>query len=206
MKLEDLRRAVLAGAEDVIGRETELCKLDSFVGDGDHGVTVRKGYQRVKGAVEGGEFKTPAELMRAAGMELADTAGGAIGPILASMFIGFGTAIEAKKDLGVQDLAESFAGGLNGVQYLGEAKPGDCTMVDTLYPFVESLKNAETDDVPAALEAAAEKAFEGSESTKDMIPKLGRARNLGERAIGYVDAGSRSMYYFLKAFADSAAV
>ena len=79
-------------------------------------------------------------------------------------------------------------------------------MVDTLLPFVESLRNAGTEDVKAALEAAAEKGFEGSESTRDMIPKLGRAKNLAERAIGYLDAGSRSMYYFLKGFADSSVV
>ena len=203
MKYEDMTRAVLAAADDIIARETELCALDSFVGDGDHGVTVRKGYQRVKKGIEQDQSENMSALMISAGMELADTTGGAIGPILASMFLGFGTAITGKEELGVRDLAEMFEKGLLSVQDLGGAKPGDCTMVDAFYPFVEVLKNAETEDVKEALEAAAEKAYEGSEATRDMIPKLGRARNLGERAIGYVDAGSRSMYYFLKAFADN---
>ena len=174
------------------------------VGDGDHGVTVRKGYQKVKSSIEEDDPKTMSALMMSAGMGLADTAGGAIGPILASMFLGFSAAINGKDELGVKDLAEMFDGGLQRVQELGGAQPGDCTMVDTLYPFVQSLKNATTDDVKEALEEAAQKGFEGSESTKDMIPKLGRARNLAERAIGYIDAGSRSMYYFLKGFADNA--
>ena len=204
MVLEDLKRAVFAGADMIIERETELCSLDAFVGDGDHGVTVRKGYQKVKSSIEEDDPKTMGDLMMSAGMGLADTAGGAIGPILASMFLGFASAITGKDELGVKDLADMFAAGLKRVQDLGGAQPGDCTMVDTLYPFVESLKNATTDDVKEALEAAAEKGFEGSEATKDMIPKLGRARNLAERAIGYIDAGSRSMYYYLKGFADNA--
>jgi len=203
MVLEDLKRAVFAGADNIIDRETELCQLDAFVGDGDHGVTVRKGYQKVKAAIEEDNPTTLNGVMMSAGMGLADTAGGAIGPILASMFLGFAASLTGKTELGVKDLADMFESGLKRVQELGGAQPGDCTMVDTLYPFVQSLKNATTDDVKEALEAAAQAGFEGSEATKDMIPKLGRARNLAERAIGYIDAGSRSMYYFLKGFADN---
>ena len=206
MKLEDLKRAVFAGADNVISRELELCELDSVVGDGDHGITVRKGYQKVERSIEEQNPDTMSGLMLSAGLGLADTAGGAIGPILATMFLGFSDSLKGKEELGVSDLADMFAAGLDRIQDLGGAKAGDCTMVDTLLPFVESLRNAGTEDVKAALEAAAEKGFEGSESTRDMIPKLGRAKNLAERAIGYLDAGSRSMYYFLKGFADSSVV
>ncbi len=206
MKLEDLKRAVFAGADNVIARELELCELDSVVGDGDHGITVRKGYQKVERSIEEQDPDTMSGLMLSAGLGLADTAGGAIGPILATMFLGFSDSLKGKEELGVSDLADMFAAGLDRIQDLGGAKAGDCTMVDTLLPFVESLRNAGTEDVKAALEAAAEKGFEGSESTRDMIPKLGRAKNLAERAIGYLDAGSRSMYYFLKGFADSSVV
>lgn len=206
MKLEDLKRAVFAGADNVISRELELCELDSVVGDGDHGITVRKGYQKVERSIEEQDPDTMSGLMLSAGLGLADTAGGAIGPILATMFLGFSDSLKGKEELGVSDLADMFAAGLDRIQDLGGAKAGDCTMVDTLLPFVESLRNAGTEDVKTALEAAAEKGYEGSESTRDMIPKLGRARNLAERAIGYLDAGSRSMYYFLKGFADSSVV
>ncbi len=206
MKLEDLKRAVFAGADNVISREIELCELDSFVGDGDHGITVRKGYQKVESSINEQNPDSMSGLMLSAGMGLADTAGGAIGPILASMFLGFADSIKGKEELGVSDLADMFENGLNRVQDLGGAKPGDCTMVDTFVPFVESLKNAETDDVKEALQQAAEKGFEGSESTRDMIPKQGRAKNLAESAMCYIDAGSRSMYYFLKGFADNAVV
>ena len=204
MKTEDLRRAVFAGADAVIEKELELCELDSFVGDGDHGITVRKGYQKVENSINEKDPDNMSDLMLSAGMGLADTAGGAIGPILASMFLGFADSLKGKDEIGVSDLADMFEAGLARVQDLGGAQPGDCTMVDTLVPFVESLKNAETDDVYEALQTAAEKAYEGSESTRDMVPKLGRAKNLAERAIGYIDAGSRSMYYFLKGFADNA--
>ncbi len=206
MRFEDLKRALFAGADNVISREIELCELDSVVGDGDHGITVRKGYQKVESSVNEQNPDTMSGLMLSGGMGLADTAGGAIGPILASMFLGFADSLKGKVELTVKDLADMFASGLARVQDLGGANPGDCTMVDTLYPFVESLKNATTDNVKEALEEAAQKGFEGSEATRDMIPKLGRAKNLAERAIGYLDAGSRSMYYFLKGFADNSEV
>ena len=204
MKFEDVKRALLACCDDLIAREIELSELDALVGDGDHGVTIRKGYMTVKKAIEEEEANTISDLFFNAGMALADTAGGAIGPILASMFIGFSTSTKGEEELGVKELAAMFAGGLAGVQNLGGAKPGDCTMVDSLYPFVESLKNAGTDNVKEALEAASQKALEGSDATKNMQARLGRARNLRERSIGFIDAGSRSMYYFLKAFSDNA--
>ena len=204
MKFEDVKRALLACCDDLIAREIELSELDALVGDGDHGVTIRKGYMTVQKAIDEEEANTISDLFFNAGMALADTAGGAIGPILASMFIGFSTSTKGEEELGVKELAAMFAGGLAGVQNLGGAKPGDCTMVDSLYPFVESLKNAGTDNVKEALEAASQKALEGSDATKNMQARLGRARNLRERSIGFIDAGSRSMYYFLKAFSDNA--
>ncbi|MDD6679477.1 MAG: dihydroxyacetone kinase subunit DhaL [Firmicutes bacterium] len=203
MKFEDLKKAILAAADDIIAREIELCELDSFVGDGDHGVTVRKGYQKIKAAIAEDDPKTMGELLFSAGMGLADTAGGAIGPILASMFIGFSTSVGDKSELTVKDLAKMFDSGLKAVQELGGAQPGDCTMVDALYPFVQSLNQADTEDEKAALDAAVQKAYEGSESTKNMVAKKGRAKNLADKSLGYVDAGSRSMYYFLRAFARS---
>ena len=203
MKFEDLKKAILAAADDIIAREIELCELDSFVGDGDHGVTVRKGYQKIKAAIAEDDPKTMGELLFSAGMGLADTAGGAIGPILASMCIGFSTSVGDKSELTVKDLAQMFDTGLKAVQELGGAQPGDCTMVDALYPFVQSLNQADTEDEKAALDTAVQKAYEGSESTKNMVAKKGRAKNLADKSLGYVDAGSRSMYYFLRAFARS---
>ena len=203
IKFDQLKTALIAACDDIIGRELELSQLDSFVGDGDHGVTVRKGYQKVKNAIIEENPKTMGSLLFEGGMALADTAGGAIGPILASMFIGFSTSVGEKEELAVADLADMFSAGLASVQDLGGAQPGDCTMVDTLYPFVVSLKETSETDVKAALEVACQKGFEGSESTRDLVPKLGRARNLAEKALGYIDAGSRSMYYFLKAFSDN---
>ena len=74
MKVEDLKRAVFAGADNVISREIELCELDSFVGDGDHGITVRKGYQKVESSINEQNPDTMSGLMLSAGMGLADTA------------------------------------------------------------------------------------------------------------------------------------
>lgn len=81
-----------------------------------------------------------------------------------------------------------FRGGLTGVQEQTKAKPGDKTMMDALVPAVEAIEACESDDVKTLLKAGAEAALKGAEATVDMKANFGRARNLGERSIGFADA------------------
>ena len=62
MKFDEFKKCLYAGADIIIAKETELCDLDSFVGDGDHGVTVRKGYQNIKAAVDSSNPTTIADI------------------------------------------------------------------------------------------------------------------------------------------------
>ena len=203
MTYTEVKTALLHAATDLIGREEELSRLDAYVGDGDHGVTIRKAFQQLITDVEANAPEDFAALFMTAAMAMMNTAGGAIGPILSSMFIGFSTAVNGKQDLSVPELAEMFEGGLLSVQEMGGAKPGERTMIDALYPAVEALKQAKTEEAYQALRAAAEAAAEGAKNTANMIAVRGRAKNLAERSLGYVDAGAMSMAYFFRAFADS---
>lgn len=203
MNFKQCRNALIASAKDLILREEELSRLDSFVGDGDHGVTIRKGYQNVLSRLESEDPQSISALFYCASMAMANTAGGAIGPILSSFFLGLSSSTKGKEELKVSDLADMFAMALANIQELGGAQPGDRTMVDALYPMVCSLQQTKETDEKKALREAAEKACEGAKATAKMVAKKGRARYLAEKSLGYVDAGATSMAYFIRAFAEA---
>lgn len=94
-----------------------------------------------------------------------------------------------------------FAGGLSGVKKQTKAQRGDKTMMDALIPAVEAMQAVETEDVKVVLTMGAQAALKGAEATKDMKANFGRARNYGERSIGYADSGASSWSCMFDAFA-----
>lgn len=198
-----MKQALMDIACDLIAREEELSKLDSYVGDGDHGTTIRQSFQKVRQQLNETSFETMGELFQCCTMALMDTAGGAIGPILASMFMGFSETVGTRTEMDAELLADMLGSGLRYVQDMGGAKPGDRTLVDPLNAAALAAKKSVTFGEAATLHAAAEAAWEGARSTANMIARHGRAKNLGEASIGYVDAGAMSMYYFLRTLEQS---
>ena len=104
-------------------------------------------------------------------------------------------------ELDVAGVKAMFAGGLEGVRKQTKAKQGDKTMMDALIPAVEAIQACDSADVKAILTAGAEAAVKGAEATKDMKANFGRARNYGERSIGYADSGASSWSCMFDAFA-----
>ena len=184
-----------AVASDLVARSEELCKLDSFVGDGDHGISIRKGFSKVLENME-----LPAHSLEEVFTHCADAAldsmGGAIGPIIASLFMGFAMASTGKTELGIEDWEENFKKALEVVHNTGSANPGERTLVDTLYAAVNAF-----DSDSEIWKLVERRAFEGAQSTKNMRARKGRARYLAEKSVGYVDAGAMSMYYFIRQIA-----
>lgn len=190
-----------AVAADLVSREEELCKLDSYVGDGDHGVTIRKGFSNV---LKGLELPADSieEVFTHCSDAILDSMGGAIGPIFASIFMGFAMASTGKEEIRLKDWGPLFAKALEVVQTTGGAQPGDRTLVDTLNAAVEAFREADGKPAAEVWKNVEEKAKEGALSTKNMKAKKGRARYLGDKSVGYVDAGSMSMYYFIRQIAE----
>ena len=204
MNIKQFEKAVLAAATDLCGREEELCKLDSFVGDGDHGMSLKKGFSNVVTMINSEEALNFHDFLFNVAMAFSEKAGGAIGPILASLFLGMSDAVSVDKtELSVTDMADLLKSGTERIQTLGGALPGESTLVDTLIPAYTSLGENSQDEMCVALGKMVESAYAGAMSTKDMAAKKGRARYLDDKSIGYIDAGAMSMYYFLKAFTES---
>ena len=112
--------------------------------------------------------------------------------------------LQGKDPLDLQDIADMFAHALEQIMNRGHAKPGDKTMVDSLEPAVVSLKQSATQgrSLAEAFKLAAKKADEGAEKTREMVATHGRAKNLGERSLGYMDPGSKTMAVIVNTIAE----
>ncbi|MCP4532781.1 MAG: dihydroxyacetone kinase subunit L [Delftia sp.] len=182
----------------------ELSQLDAAIGDGDHGAAMLRSMTAAEQAVtDAGADAAPRELLFQAGWAVMSQAGGATGPLLGSMFMGLSDGFGDRAELDAPGTAAAFEAALANVQKQTKAQPGDKTMIDALVPAVTAMRQAADAgaSVSDALAQAARAAQQGAESTCQMRARFGRASNLGDRSIGTVDAGARSMSILLAGFA-----
>lgn len=181
-----------------------LTKLDSEIGDGDHGTNMHRGFQAALERLEGAETNTPADVLKAVSMALISKVGGAAGPLYGTAFLRASTALANKDEISASDAAEAIEAALGGIKQRGKAAVGDKTIVDALEPAAEAAAEAAKGDaagVAAVFRAAADAAEEGAESTVPLVARKGRASYLGERSAGHRDPGATSTQMLLDAAA-----
>ena len=183
-----------------------LTKLDSAIGDADHGINMNRGFQAVLKKVSSAEDKDAGTILKTAGMALVSSVGGAGGPLYGTAFMQAGMAVAGKHELEGEDVHNALESALQGVVMRGKANPGDKTMVDAITPAIDVMGQALDDgaDTAEALAAAAEAARQGMKDTIPMLAKKGRASYLGERSIGHQDPGATSSYLLIQVMADLA--
>jgi phosphoenolpyruvate---glycerone phosphotransferase subunit DhaL len=192
-------------AAEVAENRAYLSKLDGAIGDGDHGTNMDRGMKKVLEKLDASGGDDIGASLKAVGMALVSSVGGAAGPLYGTLFLQMGQATAGKSELDLAAFTEALDAGVQGVVKRGKAEPGDKTMVDALGPAVEALRNADGDDVAGALQRAAEAAREGMEATVPMVARKGRASYLGERSAGHQDPGATSSHLLLKTAAEAAA-
>ncbi len=191
-----LLRQLLAGvAESVIAHADELTALDQAIGDGDHGLNMKRGFEAVLAEVDATAALPPAEALKAAGMTLVMKIGGASGPLYGTLFMALGKAWPG--ELSRSSFADSYAMAIDAVKARGKAEPGMKTLLDVLVPLLAALR-AGADD--GALRATA---TEAAQATVPMKAIRGRASFLGERSIGHMDPGARSACLIAHAIVDA---
>ena len=180
-----------------------LGEVDGLIGDGDHGMNMNKGFTMFGKEFGEKEF-TFSEGLYELGNILFSQIGGSMGPIYGTVFMDMSDAGEDFEEIGASELADMLAAGLAGLQEIVEAQVGDKTLVDTLSPAVDALKESAGagEDLSSALVKMKDAAKKGMESTKDLVAKFGRSSRLGERSRGVLDAGSVSCCIILTAMAD----
>jgi phosphoenolpyruvate---glycerone phosphotransferase subunit DhaL len=163
--------------------------------------------QAVLGKLDAGESADIGALLKAVGMTLVSTVGGAGGPLYGTLFLQMGTSASGKSDLSGDDWAAALAAGVAGVQRRGKAELGDKTMIDALVPAVEAVSSALADGstLDEALRRSAEAAQEGMTATIPLVARKGRASYLGERSANHQDPGATSSWLLLRTAAETLA-
>ncbi|EQK41192.1 dihydroxyacetone kinase, DhaK subunit [[Clostridium] bifermentans ATCC 638] len=202
--LENMIYVVDKMSEIIIKNEVPFCELDSYAGDGDFGMSVAKGFKQLKrewANILSIEDLTIGKFLNECSMVIMEYCGGASGPIWGSAFRAAGRYVGDKDELTVLNFANMMDAAVNGVQATGErsfgrgAGVGDKTLIDALVPCANSweLSVKENDTFKEAFEKAARKAVEGAEATKEIVARMGRAGTVGERSLGYPDAGAHAL-------------
>jgi len=167
----------------------ELTTLDAAIGDADHGTNMDRGMSAVAAGLGG---DTPAAMCKQAGMTLVSTVGGASGPLYGTFFLRFAGSAGDAAELDAAGFAAAMHAGLDGIVARGKAEREDKTMFDALAPAVEALEAGLGGPFAEALQAAADAADKGRDSTIEMLARKGRASYLGERSVGHQDPGATS--------------
>ncbi|NED96234.1 dihydroxyacetone kinase subunit L [Phytoactinopolyspora alkaliphila] len=181
----------------------ELTRLDSAIGDGDHGINMERGMAAVLAALDGAETPSSAALLKNVGMTLVSAVGGASGPLYGTFFLRLASACGEVTEVDADTFAKAVRAGLDGIVARGKAESGDKTMYDALAPAADALDEALAggSSLRAALEAAADAAEAGRDATSPMPARKGRASYLGERSVGHQDPGATSAALLFRAAA-----
>lgn len=180
-----------------------LTKLDSEIGDGDHGNNMRRGFAAALERLKDTQPSSPADTLKAVSMALIGKVGGAAGPLYGTAFLRASAALSGD-EVSPEDAASALEAALGGIKQRGKAEVGDKTILDALTPAVEAAKEAAGSPeatVAAVFRAAADAAEEGAESTVPLTARKGRASYLGARAEGHKDPGATSTHLLLDAAA-----
>ena len=196
----DILLAMVKGIQD---NKQYLGDVDGLIGDGDHGMNMNKGFTLYEEEL-GDKATSFTDGLYDLGNVLFNKIGGSMGPIYGTVLQAMSEKAEGQDAIDLTIFGEMLEAGLEGLYGIVGARPGDKTLVDTLYPACEAVKKAAAEgrDFAAALDEMKAAAEAGKDSTVDLVAKFGRASRLGERSRGVLDAGATSCCIILQAMAD----
>jgi dihydroxyacetone kinase-like protein len=196
--IEWLRQASLSIEEN----EEYLTELDAQIGDADHGVNMVRGFQRIVKQLPAMEDMDIGAILKATGMSLMSSVGGASGPLYGSFFLDAAKESGDHYELSDHVWSRVFDAGLAGIRRIGKGQLGDKTMLDALQPGFDAFRDSVSREksLTEAANLMVVSATWGRDSTIPMIARKGRASYLGERSAGHMDPGAASTCILLDAF------
>jgi len=201
LTVDDVKRMFIYVSKKMLENKDLLTQADKAIGDGDHGVGMARGFGAVFQELENQTFVTVDDVLRKVGLTLMTSIGGASGAIFGTFFKAGGKRLTDNL-FDARSLSLFLHDGLQAIKERGGASQGDKTMVDALEPAASKSEELISAPLGEALTTVTEEARKGMEKTKGMVAKIGKAKTLGERAIGYADPGALSTYLILKFMAE----
>ncbi|WP_251867493.1 dihydroxyacetone kinase subunit DhaL [Enterococcus malodoratus] len=178
-------------------------KLDSDIGDGDHGINLSIGFRGIMDKIDqlDEENSDINSLLKKSGMILLSKVGGAAGPLYGSFFMKMGGNYPDRTEVTFSEFLDMIRTGIEAVQFRGKAELGDKTMIDAFLPGLKLINDYQKSEDPLSFFDSFVRAMRaGSDATIPLVAKKGRAMRLGERAIGHRDPGSDSSWMLMNVF------
>jgi dihydroxyacetone kinase-like protein len=192
----DLNQVLDKVASRVIAHAEELTALDSAIGDADHGLNMKRGFEAILADKANILAKPLPEALKAMGMTLVMKVGGASGPLYGTLLMTLGKELPAEPSL--PDAARALGAAVSAVKARGKADFDNKTMLDVWGPVAQHLSNG-----AASFASVRQLAHDRAEATIPMKAIKGRASFLGERSIGHMDPGARSSALVIEAVCDA---
>ncbi len=202
---EDILRWLNQSAQVLHENREFLTRLDSAIGDADHGINMDRGFRAVTGKIADMGDKDIGSILKTVGTTLVSTVGGASGTLYGTAFLRAGMATSGKSKLSDAEVVAMLEAAVEGIKARGKAQQGEKTMVDALAPALAAAQEALAQqlDLAQILNRATAAAEEGVQATIPMLATKGRASYLGERSIGHQDPGATSSWLLLKTLAEA---
>ena len=201
--LDDLELIVKTMATTIVDNADEFAQLDSIVGDGDFGYSLRNGFEVVAADYDTFDRSSVGSVLKKIGLVISGKVGGVSGPIWGTAFLRAGATAGDKTELTTDEIIAMLRAAVEGIKARGQSDVGDKTLLDALVPAIDSLERsfAEpiTDHGVAAIQEAADVAVKAAADTKGMLAMRGRAAYTGERSRDSVDAGATAIGVILQA-------
>jgi phosphoenolpyruvate---glycerone phosphotransferase subunit DhaL len=191
----DMKALIAVAADTIVAHVEELTALDQAIGDGDHGLNMKRGFEAVRAEADATAAKPLPEALKAIGTKLVMTVGGASGPLFGTLFMTLGK--EWPAELSRAAFSRALKNAIDAVAARGKSQPGQKTMLDVLYPVQAALAEGKA---ASEIVSIADRA---AEATVPLKAIRGRASFLGDRSIGHMDAGARSSALLVRAIAET---
>jgi phosphoenolpyruvate---glycerone phosphotransferase subunit DhaL len=193
----NLHTLITNATSTLIEHVDELTALDQAIGDGDHGLNMKRGALAIRAKLDALQTQSLNDALKTMGMTCMSTIGGSSGPVFGTLLVTLAKELPDKPN--AADLANAVDAAIKALTRLGKAEVGQKTLLDVLDPVRKVLAQG-GDNLVARVRQCA---FESAAATATMDATRGRASFLGDRALGHVDPGSRSMALIIGAVCDS---
>lgn len=192
IKLKDWTTIMQEVAQVMTEHADQLCEMDARMGDGDLGLTMKKGYCALPEIYETIDEPDMGKRLFKAGTKMSSVVPSTMGTLMSSGWMEGGKHLKGKELADASDFADFLQGFADGIAKRGKCAPGDRTVLDALLPAAMAAAKAADQgmELSAVAEAALEGARSGVASTKNMAPKFGKAAVFAAKAIGTEDQGA----------------
>lgn len=202
LQYEDIKK-IMNQLAMVFNQEKDfLNDLDSKIGDGDHGLSMSRGFNGVRDYIAKNPNLSISDILLKGGMQFNELTGSTIGILIFSAMRSAGLTVKEKESIDLSDLQNMLAASIEAIQKRGKASKGQKTILDSLIPTLEYLNSQDNNEDPKSIGEAIKVAYQAAESTKELEPQIGRARWFKNRSIGVIDPGAYTGYLIIKTIGD----